>query len=105
MNKQHWYDYENQKALRLPPVGEVVQMVTNLDEVRIVAHDKEFAVYWYEWFSEYRYTDAYELFRPLDWDKPSTRSELAQLIYSHGNLSSGMLADTILAAGYRKCDN
>lgn len=45
MNKQHWYDYENQKALRLPPVGEVVQMVTNLDEVRIVAHDGAFTVF------------------------------------------------------------
>ena len=107
--EQHWYDYENQKALRLPPVGEVVQMVTNLDEVRIVAHDNGFAVYWYEWFAEYQHTDAYELFRPLDWDKrmDAAVNELTEIIKASAidGVSAVGIADAILAAGYRKCDN
>lgn len=108
-NAGHWYDYENQKALRLPPAGEVVEFLcggVSYGEVEFICRRGNNAVYW---MISRDTVDSAVLptaeFRPLDWNKQSARNELAQLIESHGNLPSGLLADSILAAGYRKCDN
>jgi hypothetical protein len=74
-NVSDWYDYENQRAIKLPPVGEVVlyeDCDDVLSETKILAHhpqDKE--TVWHEAFSTFKdgrgySTDGYQYFRPLD---------------------------------------
>lgn len=65
--------------------------------------------FWYEWFGEYQHTDAIGLFRPLDWNNQriTAVNELTDLIKAEGveGIKAVGIADSILAAGYRKCDN
>lgn len=112
--EQHWYDYENQKALRLPPVGEVVffGLNDNRRKVVIIAHDLNAAILRDETCHDDDvdyYAAAQELFRPIDWDKLriAAVNELAGIIESYcvNVVSATRITAAILAAGYRKCHN
>lgn len=115
--EQHWYDYENQKALRLPPVGEVVLfgLNDNRRKVVIIAHDLNAAILRDETCHDDDvdyYAAAQELFRPLDWGRSNHSKELSKIIddgirCSHGGIAATAesLAKAILAASYRKCHN
>lgn len=110
--QSNWYDYENKKALRLPPVGEVVLFGLNGNrrKVAIVAHDLNAAIFRDETCHDDvdYYAAAQELFRPLDWDKKKNNEaqEIAEMIFSKLVTTDPIgIAKAILAAGYRKCDN
>ncbi len=115
--QSNWYDYENKKALRLPPVGEVVLFGLNGNrrKVAIVAHDLNAAIFRDETCHDDDvdyYAAAQELFRPLDWGRSNHSKELSKIIDDGIRCSLGGIAATaeslakaILAAGYRKCDN
>lgn len=103
--EQHWYDYENQKALRLPHVGEVVELNGAFEKVRIVAHDEDKAVFCLCSGGGYDF-DYAENFVPIGLDKEIEVEEIAELIFSNFAAEDPIgIARSILAAGYRKCDN
>ena len=73
--KTEWYDYENQKALTLPPVGEntYCQLFDSISTlVKVVGHDAGDVVYKYA--GSY-YSASISIFKPLDWDKLSKRKQ------------------------------
>lgn len=110
----HWFDYENQKALRLPPVGEVCLVVSDIakgeftfEPCEVVKHiGKNAAFVTPEFIGMF---DAPNCFKPLDWNKLriSAVNELAGIIESYcvDVVSAASITDAILAAGYRKCHN
>lgn len=116
--QDHWYDYENQKALRLPPVGEAVEFksknfnwfsgakVVFVTEYVIVVDGDAGANETAQ--VAYNYGEHPE-FRPLDWNKLriSAVNELTDIIKASAidGVSAVGIADSILAAGYRKCHN
>lgn len=108
----HWYDYENQKALRLPPVGEVCEMCASSAwiSVKVVGDDNGRPVVRYLGSGNYyeQSRDA-KFYRPADWNKlrVSAVNELTDIIKSKcvDGVSAFGIADSILAAGYRKCHN
>jgi hypothetical protein len=65
-NGADWYDYDNQKALRLPPVGSTCKTGSANWSVLIIAHHDGKAVYWDYHFCEY---ESGKEFRPLDHDR------------------------------------
>lgn len=113
----NWYDYENQKSLRLPPVGEVVEVFTDgnfkkakvleqtsneLDDV-IVCRVLDRPI------NRFGNLGYFNTARPLDWNKrrAAAVNELTDLIKAEGveGITAVSCADSILAAGCRKCDN
>jgi len=114
----HWFDYENQKALRLPPVGEVFESYWHNDtnpkwnECRIAYISEEHAILRYSDGEENYYETSVmhkkAKFRPLDWDKKKSDDmlKIAEIVCEYGS-SVGCIevAKAILAAGYRKCHN
>ena len=110
----HWFDYENQKALRLPPVGEVCLVVSDIakgeftfEPCEVVKHiGKKAAFVTPEFIGMF---DAPDCFKPLDWSKLriAAVNELTDIIKAAGieGVSACGIADDVLAAGYRKCHN
>lgn len=94
-NSADWYDYENQAAIKLPPVGELVEAAiphTNgRDEKSVIWIEGRVIAYHeingkqYAWFAEDGdngfYTPNVLQFRPLDWNRkqevPSPSPELS----------------------------
>ena len=108
-----WYDYEKQKALALPPIGEKVNTVQTDDMVygqdetncEVVAHVEDVAVirmsYGLGCFVK-------EALQPLDWDKLSTKikliSEVSTLLYQSGcrHFDVEKAVDKLYELGYLK---
>ena len=110
--QDHWYDYENQKALRLPPVGEVCEMYAAASwfDVKVIAFDDGKLIVKYLWCGNYYpASQSVKFYRPLDWDKKqiSDTLELVGIMANHiaGGVGITDAAKAILAAGYRKCHN
>lgn len=107
--KTEWYDYENQNALALPPIGEIVDVVETPDMVygygetkcEVVAHVRDCAVIQLSFGLG---CFAKQALRPLDWDKLSKRKHLVSKaldVFAQGlSDKDGMLA--LYDAGYLK---
>lgn len=63
-----WYDYTNQKALRLPPVGSLVEYCDGSANVYIVGYSEECQLV-YQCEYNFLVTKDREIFRPLDWNR------------------------------------
>jgi hypothetical protein len=63
-----WYDYTNQKALRLPPVGSLVEYCDGSANVYIVGYSEDCQLV-YQCEYNLLVTKDQEIFRPLDWDR------------------------------------
>lgn len=105
--QQHWYDYENQKALRLPPIGEDILYCEMLEDdylAKVIAINGDEAVC--DVGGRYRGLKL-NVIKPLDWDKEIAEylNPLLDLLKSLEFNSHRSLAFALLAAGYRKCDN
>jgi len=108
----HWYDYENQKALRLPPVGEIVEMYATASwfDVKLIAMDEGKPIVKYLGCGNYYpASQSVKFYRPADWNKLriAAVNELTDIIESYcvDVVSAARITKAILAAGYRKCHN
>lgn len=86
----------------LPPVGVVCEAYIDYPpqwvEAEIFAHKDGFAIGWCKSVMKVCHGDKASEFRPI----PTERDELADLIESHGQMSALVVADAILAAGFKR---
>ncbi len=112
-NSDEWYDYDNQKAIALPPLSTPLQWSTNggRDWHTTSLKYSDHVVFLTSGYQLYKWEDSNVKFRPLDHnrkaeaEKDALIKEATEILYKHACATKGELIDgakALYEAGYLK---